>query len=179
MVRSFIDVFPYASLWTTEFHETLLIGSLQPLELDVSRIRQRFAQPEVAAALGEVGVASVEALLATWLTDRTGLEVYAGDVRPVTDDHPRIEYAPWVRAKEITRVLPALMALRRAPPLENAGPEVVAAIDDQWVRLQRFYGLSLHAYRGDREAWSREARRVFHDDGGNPYYRWFFGAPDS
>lgn len=179
LVRSFIDVFPYASLWTTEFHETLLIGSLQPLELDVSRIRQRFAQPEVAAALGEVGVASVEALLATWLTDRTGLEVYAGDVRPVTDDHPRIEYAPWVRAKEITRVLPALMALRRAPPLENAGPEVVAAIDDQWVRLQRFYGLSLHAYRGDREAWSREARRVFHDDGGNPYYRWFFGAPDS
>ena len=28
LVRSFLDVFPYASLWTSEFHEMLLVGSM-------------------------------------------------------------------------------------------------------------------------------------------------------
>ncbi|MEL7937080.1 fused MFS/spermidine synthase [Pseudomonas delhiensis] len=176
LVRSFIDVFPHAWLWTTEFHEMLLVGSLQPLRLDVPRIRERFAQPAVAAALGEVGVDSPEALLATWVTDRAGLESFAGDAQPVTDDQPRIEYAPWVRAREITRVLPVLLALRRAPPLEGAEPSFRAAVDDHWARLRRFYDLSLHAYRGDRQAWARDARQVVRDDGGNPYYRWFLGG---
>lgn len=176
LVRSFIDVFPNASLWTTEFHEMLLVGSLQPLHLDVTTIRQRFEQPDVAAALGEVGIDSVEALLATWVTDRDGLVRYAGDAPPVTDDHPRIEYAPWVRSKEIARVLPTLLALRSAPPLENAVPSVRASVDDYWVRLRRFYDLSLHAYRGDRQAWARDARQVAIDDGDNPYYRWFLGG---
>ncbi|WP_253452496.1 fused MFS/spermidine synthase [Pseudomonas nitroreducens] len=177
LVRSFIDVFPYATLWTTEFHEMLLVGSLQPLHLDVTTIRQRFEQPEVAAALGEVGVDSVEALLATWVTDRAGLERYAGDALPVTDDHPRIEYAPWVRPKEIARVLPTLLALRTAPPLENALPSVQASVNDNWLRLRRFYDLSLSAYRGDRKSWAQDARQVALDDGDNPYYRWFLGAP--
>jgi len=177
LVRSFIDVFPYATLWTTEFHEMLLVGSLQPLSLDMTTIRKRFEQPEIAAALGEVGVDSVEALLATWVTDRAGLERYAGDALAVTDDHPRIEYAPWVRSKEIARVLPALLALRSAPPLENAVPSVQASVNDYWLRLRRFYDLSLHAYRGDRQAWARDARQVAMDDGENPYYRWFLGAP--
>ncbi|PWU28773.1 spermidine synthase [Pseudomonas sp. RW407] len=176
LVRSFIDVFPHAWLWTTEFHEMLLVGSLQPLRLDVPRIRERFAQPAVAAALGEVGVDSPEALLATWVTDRAGLESFAGDAQPVTDDQPRIEYAPWVRAREITRVLPVLLALRRAPPLEGAEPSFRAAVDDHWARLRRFYDLSLHAYRGDRQAWARDARQVVRDDGDNPYYRWFLGG---
>jgi hypothetical protein len=31
LVRSFLDVFPYPTLWTTELHETLLVGSLSPM----------------------------------------------------------------------------------------------------------------------------------------------------
>jgi len=74
LVRSFLDVFPHVSLWTTEFHEMLLIGSFEPIELDPPLIAARFDQPEVAAALREVGIASPAALLATWVTDRAGLE---------------------------------------------------------------------------------------------------------
>ncbi len=176
LVRSFLDVFPHASLWTTEFHEMLLIGSATPMVLDVPRIRQRFEQPQVSAALDQVGVSSVEALLATWVTDRQGLERYAGDAQPVTDDRPRIEYAPWVRPREITRVLPALLALRVAPPLENANPSVLAAVNDEWALLRRFYGLSLLAYNGNREAWMREARALAPISAENPYMRWFTGG---
>ncbi|WP_330115472.1 fused MFS/spermidine synthase [Pseudomonas sp. JS3066] len=175
LVRSFLDVFPHASLWTTEFHEMLLIGSLEPQELDVARIRQRFEQPEVAAALGAVGVDSAAALLATWVTDRDGLERYAGDALAVTDDRPRIEYASWVRSKEITRVLPELLALRTTPPLVNADAGFRGAVDDQWRSLARFYALTLHAYNGNRQAWARETRELARSDGNNPYYRWFIG----
>ena len=178
LVRSFIDVFPYATLWTTEFHEMLLIGSLQPLQLDVPRIRQRLAHAAVAETLAEVGIDSPEALMATWVTDRAGLERYAGNALPVTDDQPRIEYAPWVRPREITRVLPALLALRSAPPLLGAEPAFASAVNDQWRSLARFYSLSLHAYNGNRQAWAREARELARSDAGNPYYRWFL-RPDA
>ena len=176
LVRSFLDVFPHASLWTTEFHEMLLIGSASPMALDVPRIRQRFEQPEVAAALAQVGVGSVDALLATWVTNREGLERYAGDAQPVTDDRPRIEYAPWVRPREITRVLPALLALRVPPPLENAGRAQQGAVEDEWQLLRRFYGLSLLAYNGNRQAWMREARALAPMTAQNPYMRWFTGG---
>ena len=175
LVRSFLDVFPYATLWTSEFHEMLLVGSLQPIELDAARINARFEQPGVRSALQDVGVASAAALLATWVTDRQGLERFAADAPAVTDDQPRIEYAPWVRSKEISRVLPALLDLRRPALLLNADPGFVARMNDHQQRLMQFYRSSLHAYDGDREAWARDIREVMRGDGANPYYRWFVG----
>ncbi len=111
---------PYATLWTSEFHEMLLVGSMEPIELDAAKISQRFQQDTVRSTLQDVGIGSAPALMATWVTDRAGLEGFAGDALTVTDDQPRIEYASWVRAKEISRVLPALLDLRLPPPLLNA-----------------------------------------------------------
>jgi hypothetical protein len=108
---------PHASAWTTELHEVLLVGSLSPLELSGARDREALGAPEVQAALAEVGIESAAALLATWVTDRAGLERYAGDARPVTDDRPRIEHAAWVRRGEIERVLPRLLELASDVPL--------------------------------------------------------------
>ena len=109
LVRSLLDVFPYVTLWSTEFHEMMLIGSHQPLALDPEQIRDRYEQPTVKAALTAVGIPSPQALLATYVTDRAGLERYVQDAPPVTDDRPLIEYADWVRPREITRVLPTVM----------------------------------------------------------------------
>jgi len=177
LVRSFLDVFPHATLWSTELHEMVLVGSLDPIVLDVPRIAERMRRPETAAALREVGVASPAALLATWVTDRAGLERFAADAAPVTDDHPRIEFGAWARDGEVTRVLPALLALATVPPLQGADAPLQAAVDAQRRTLWRFYQAGLHAYARDREAWAREMRRVVADDGDNPYYRWFTGGP--
>jgi spermidine synthase len=175
LVRSFLDVFPYATLWTSEFHEMLLVGSLQPIELDAAKISQRFQQDSVRDTLQDIGIGSASALLATWVTDRAGLERFAGNAQPVTDDQPRIEYAPWVRAKEISRVLPALLDLRQPPVLRNADEGFVERMNTHQQRLMQFYRASLHAYDGDRDAWARDIREVMRGDGGNPYYRWFVG----
>ncbi|WP_130907394.1 fused MFS/spermidine synthase [Pseudomonas sp. Sample_16] len=175
LVRSFLDVYPYASLWTSEFHEMLLVGSMEPMELDATKINQRFQQDSVRSTLQDVGIGSAAALLATWVTDRAGLERFAANAQPVTDDQPRIEYAPWVRAKEITRVLPTLLDLHTVPPLLNADQGFTERMNTHQQRLMQFYRASLHAYEGDRDAWSRDIREVMRGDGGNPYYRWFVG----
>ncbi|VVO56758.1 fused MFS/spermidine synthase [Pseudomonas fluorescens] len=178
LVRSFLDVFPYATLWTSEFHEMLLVGSMEPIELDAEKISQRFQQESVRSTLQDVGIGSAAALLATWVTDRAGLERFAADALPVTDDEPRIEYAPWVRAKEISRVLPALLDLRQPASLLNADVGFTERMNAHQQRLMQFYRASLHAYDGDRDAWARDIREVMRGDGGNPYYRWFVGGDE-
>ena len=108
LVRSMLDVFPHVTLWTTEVHEMMLVGSLEPIPLDFARIAEHYDKPRVAEALRAVGVNTPAALLATYITDREGLEIYAGEAEAVTDDRPRIEYANWVRPRELNRVLPKL-----------------------------------------------------------------------
>jgi spermidine synthase len=175
LVRSFLDVFPSATLWTTELHEMLLIGSLMPIELNADLISQRFEQPSVNAALKEVGVSSSAALLATWVTGREGLERYADGMPPVTDDHPRIEYSSWVRTNEISRVLPALLALRTEPPLTDGSLALLSNISIERKNLMTFYAAGLDAYKGDREAWAQDIKYVLEKDPDNPYYRWTVG----
>jgi len=176
LVRSFLDVFPLASLWTTELHEMLLLGSLAPQELDVPRIVERFNRTEVASALRDVGISSPEALMATWITDRAGLEEYAGDALPVTDDQPRIEYADWVRPDELQRVLPRLIELRTDPPLRGADEAFVKSVGVERQRLLLFYQAALNGSAGHPELWARDMQRVLETDGGNAYYRWFGGG---
>lgn len=173
LVRSFLEVFPHASLWTTEVHEMLLVGSLQPVDLDLARISERFNQPAVAAALREAGVASPEALLATWITDRRGLETFAGGALAVTDDRPRIEYADWVRHDELQRVLPDLIELRTDPPVRGADDDFQTRLRIERQRLMVFYQAALNAQAGHPDLWARDMQRLFASDPDNPYFRWF------
>jgi spermidine synthase len=152
----------------------LLVGSADPIELDGDRVAERFASGSVAAALSEVGIASPAALLATWVTDRAGLEAYAADALPVTDDRPRIEHAGWVRPGEFERVLPRVLASASDPPLRGADALVDATALER-RRLFLFYAGTLAGLRRDREAWSRAMETVVSEDGANPYYRWFLG----
>lgn len=176
LVASFIAVFPHASLWTTELHEMLLVGSLQPMPLDAARITKRLAHPPLRQALADVGVASPEALLATWVTDRDGLARFAGTQAPVTDDWPAIEYAQWVRPREIVRTLPALMALRGDPPLGEDGRTMMTGIEHERGILDVFYRSALAAYQGNRDEWARNARALAQTAQSNPYLRWFMAG---
>lgn len=176
LVRSFLDVFPYATLWTTELHEMMLVGSFEPIKLDTVRMNARFEQPEVRLALQEVGINSLAGLMATWVTDRAGLETFAGDAPAVTDDRPRIEYASWVRPDTFPVVLPMLMDLVSDPPLENADGEFRTAMQTEREVLHLFYRVGLAAYSGDREGWQRSAAKLNGRMDGNAYYAWFFGG---
>jgi spermidine synthase len=173
LVRSFLDVFPHVTLWTTELHEMMLVGSMSPIELDARKIASRFSQPTVSQSLHEVGIESPAALLATYVCDRTDLEIYAGGVAAVTDDHPRIEYSPWVLPDDFPKTLAALMKLQREPQLVHASAELVSAINDQRLTINEFYASGLAAYQKDTVQWERSFSKVLSRDPENPYYRWF------
>lgn len=175
LVHSFLDAFPYATLWTTELHEMLLVGSPQPIRIDVRTLQERFAPESVVASMKGVGIDSPAAVLATWVTDRSGLTRFAGDARPVTDDHPRIEYGPWVRQDEITRVLPQLLDLRTEVPAIGSDSELTAEIRQRRSALVDFYTAGLAAYAGDRNTWEQAIRRVVSVDPENAYYQWIIG----
>jgi spermidine synthase len=171
LVRSFLDVFPYATAWSTELHEVLLVGSSSPIELDSARIAARYSRGEVRSALAEVGIESPEALLATWVTDRAGLERFAGDASPVTDDRPLIEHAAWVRRGEFQRVLPRLLAVATDVPLASAD-RLRPAVDAERSELLAFYRFSLEALVGERDEAGAALRDVLAHDPRNPYYLW-------
>ncbi|PPQ18954.1 spermidine synthase [Bradyrhizobium sp. AC87j1] len=176
LVRSFIDVFPNASLWSTELHETLLVGSLLPIELDVARISERLRRDPTSKALADVGVNSPAALLATWVTDREGLARFAGDASAVTDNRPSIEYATWVRRGEFARTFARLQELKGDPPIANAASDFVPLLAVESEELRSFYRLALSALAGDRATYARDVERTRDAARKNPYYRWFVGA---
>jgi len=104
-----------------------------------------------------------------------GLERYSGDALPVTDDQPRIEYAGWLRRGEFQRVLPEVLAMATEPLLLHADKEFRAEVGIERERLLGFYEAGLYAYAGERERWASALRRVFDEDGNNPYFRWITG----
>jgi len=113
-------------------------------------------------------------LLATYVTDRQGLEGYADHAPPVTDDDPRIEYAPWVRPGELTRVLPKLLERAILPPLDAEGAASAAAqIETKRQQLYDFYLAGVSAMTGDRETFARALRDVGPTLGDNAYFAWF------
>ena len=175
LVRSFLDAFPYATLWTTELHEMLLVGSASPIRLDATTIAQRYATDTVTASLQAVGVDSPAALLATWVMGREGLEEFAAGAKPVTDDRPRIEYAPWVRPNEITSVLPELLSRKTEVPIEGADAALRTEIARRRETLLDFYTAGLAAYGGDRRGWSEAIGHVQSAEPNNPYYQWIIG----
>lgn len=172
LIRSMLDVFPYVTLWTTEVHEMMLIGSMQPMPLDFDKIDARLRMPTVAQALREVGINSTADLLATYITDQAGLGRYAGNALPVTDDRPRIEYASWVRAKEILRVLPKLLGLASPLPL-SASHEQIADVERAFLNLLDFYEAAYRTYDNDSESWAQRKQELMRSVEPNAYYDWF------
>jgi len=171
LVRSFLDVFPHTTLWTTELHEMLLVGSDAPLVVDSQMVARRFGVAETARALADVGIESPAALLATFVMNRDGLERYAGAASPVTDDRPRIDHARWVRRGEFQRVLPQLLDHATDVPIDARDP-VRTDVEAERRELFTFYRAALHAYAGEGEAAAAALQDVRARDPGNPYYQW-------
>ncbi|KAG1438893.1 hypothetical protein G6F57_019651 [Rhizopus arrhizus] len=149
---------------------------MEPLPLNPARIAARFSEPKVKTALAEVGIASPAALLATWVTDRDGLARFSGPTPAVTDDRPAIEYATWVRPREVARTLPALLSERSQPPLGSMDSSLMQEIDRERGVLDVFYQSALAAYEGDRDGWARNGARLAAASRDNPYLRWFTGG---
>ena len=176
MMQSILDVFPHVTVWTTDIYEMMVIGSMEPMDMDAEQINTRFAFPGVKEALAEAGITNPAELLATYVMGRDGLKHFSKAAKPVTDNRPRIEYAPWVRPHEIRRILPRLLELAGTIPMQDATQRFRDAIQAEQQELFDFYRLTLAAAANDRERWRQLIHRVVSRDPDNPYYRWFLGG---
>ncbi len=88
IVRTFLSVYPEATLWMGD----LLIGSKRPLVLSRAALDRTMAEPTTRDLFRELGIESVDELLATYTAGPRELTDYAGSGVLLTDDRPLTEY---------------------------------------------------------------------------------------
>lgn len=89
MVRTFLSVFPEVTLW---LGADLIIGSRQPIRLDLAQTARRFESESARRAMSEVGFEGPEAAPRWFVATRDELEAFVGPGPLLTDDRPSIEY---------------------------------------------------------------------------------------
>jgi len=90
-IQAFREVFPHTLLFL-ESADLIILGSDQPLRIDIARWRRLLADPRISTDLAEVGLSSVPQLLATFMMDDAGVAGYVNNAPPVTDDLPTLEF---------------------------------------------------------------------------------------
>ena len=93
IMRTFLDVFPNASLWNDgEF----MVGTALPLQLDPGTIDRMRADPTTRDALDAIGLTSFD-VLRTWYTAGADeMRTFVGPGPLLTDDRPLVEYHHWL-----------------------------------------------------------------------------------
>jgi spermidine synthase len=89
MIRTFLSVFPHVTMWLTS---DLLIGSREPITLDLGQAARRFESPRAREALRSAQFDGPESAAAAFVATREELVAYVGDGPILTDDRPVIEY---------------------------------------------------------------------------------------
>lgn len=93
IMRTFLDVFPNATLWNDgEF----MIGTVEPLRLDPAALDRMRADAKTREALDAVGLTSF-AVLKSWFTGSADeMRALVGPGPLLTDDRPLVEYYHWL-----------------------------------------------------------------------------------
>jgi spermidine synthase len=89
IMRTFLQVFPHATLWADA---SLMVGSLEPLRLSRSRYEERVRHPELLFGLSRVRLDSFDALMRRYTAGPEEMRRFVGDGPILTDDRPLLEY---------------------------------------------------------------------------------------
>lgn len=176
IARTFQHVYPHATLWLNRFKGySFLVGTLQPLRIDVALLEQRFRQPAVQGDLAKVYVATPwqflesftmrsdtlrrytagEALPLSW--ERSAHAV-AGKARLNSYNHPYVEFygMAWHDPVDENLAELAWFADDVTPLLgfnDNYTPEQQQAIQQRVALQQR---ISRYIFRGYLAHWRRQ-----------------------
>jgi len=100
LVRAFFEAFPHVSAWDSmHLGEWILVGSKQPIRIDVESLRARISTPQLAGDLQKIGIDEPEDILALYLKGRDFLAKFSNGVPPVTDDRSVVDYTIPRRAR--------------------------------------------------------------------------------
>jgi spermidine synthase len=104
-LRTFVEVFPHASLWFSNESDVILIGSSAPIAIDRGLV-ERMARPRVREDLARVSIDEVADILSAQLLNEQDLRTFVqGASRIHTDDNMLLEYQAGRRIAEATHVI--------------------------------------------------------------------------
>src|SRR3989454_6902418 len=94
IARTFQAVYPHATMWLNRFKGyTLLLGTLEPLQIDVAQLEAHFHTPSIQRDLAEVHVATPWQFLESFAMRADTVRRYAaGNTRLNTYDRPYVEF---------------------------------------------------------------------------------------
>jgi len=152
ILKTFHSVFPHFSVWLTPAHYTkhaLLVGSAEPLEIDVERYLEQF-NLYAREDLGSVGLADPILLLDSFAADEKLLADELENVPVHTVDRPVLEFAPSKPAFQSQLSIYRMLARHRTPVLPHL--RNTAGLGDRWEavegKLQATYEATRHVYKG-------------------------------
>ncbi len=93
IMRTFLDVFPHATLWNDgEF----MVGTLGPLTINPASLDRLRSDPATHEALDAIGLTGFD-VLRTWYTASADeMRAFVGEGPLLTDDRPLVEYHHWL-----------------------------------------------------------------------------------
>jgi spermidine synthase len=136
IVRTFQEVFPHISLWFAQGiavnglygGHTILVGTPEPLSIDVGLLKEHLSSEPVRADLEPWGLGDAVGVLDTFICGEDGLRRWAGDVPLNTDDLCYIQYETALASgPRCTRHSFAPLIEDPWPYLRNAGSEQESA----------------------------------------------------
>lgn len=140
VVKTFASVFPHVTLWSSQsVAASMLIGSEEPLRVDLENFARRFQRPSVRDDLALVGVRSPWTLLGGFLFDEGSVEAFSGATGLNTDDHPLLEFAAprsfYNPGNTYPSIVMALLGHRSPlrPHLAEAPEELIRAIENNFA----------------------------------------------
>ncbi len=93
IIRTFSEVFPDASLWTSYYPDLMLLGTDKPLTLDMKTVEKAFAIPAVKNDLAPHGITTALGLFSNAWIFNANLRLFSQRGRINSDNHPYLEFS--------------------------------------------------------------------------------------
>ena len=97
IMRTFLDVFPDATLW---YDANFMVGTRQPLRIDFQALERLRRNATTRAALDAVGLTGAEVLRSWYSAGADEMRAFVGSGPVLTDDRPLVEYHHWLPRPE-------------------------------------------------------------------------------
>jgi spermidine synthase len=97
IMRTFLDVFPEATLW---YDANFMVGTKRPLRIDPRALDRLRDNAMTRAALDAVGLTGFDVLRSWYTGSAHEMRAFVGDGPILTDDRPLVEYHHWLPRPE-------------------------------------------------------------------------------
>ncbi len=168
VMQSFRKVFPHTTVWyfaNVQNYFVVLIGTPEPLLIDIEAWRSRMNEPEVFEDLEAIGLTNPFDFAASVLLTEEEVERFVGTAPLHTDDKPILDYATHDSFYKETMAsnLHAMLACQSVPRTDWVKPSGNPWFTVDWPRWRDAAPFVVEGHAFARERESTRARESFQD----------------